>query len=118
MTQPTNDLFAQMGPRTPRPGLHPKTAEQIDRLTLAPDRPLLICDADEVLLIKGWDSLDDGRARFTPHGAFEQPDTPAGQWIASVARSQPADMHAWAYPFGWLVERADDAAGDGRLGFE
>jgi hypothetical protein len=33
-------------------------------------------DRDEVLLIKGWDSLDDGRARFTPHGAFELPDTP------------------------------------------
>jgi hypothetical protein len=32
---------------------------------------------DEVLLIKGWDSLDDGRARFTPHGAFELPVTPA-----------------------------------------
>ena len=32
---------------------------------------------DEVLLIKGWDSLNDGRARFTPHGAFNQPDTPA-----------------------------------------
>jgi hypothetical protein len=32
--------------------------------------------ADEVLLIKGWDSRDDGRARFTPHGAFELPDTP------------------------------------------
>ena len=31
---------------------------------------------DEVLLIKGWDSLDDGRARFTPHGAFALPDTP------------------------------------------
>ncbi len=30
---------------------------------------------DEVLLIKGWDSLDDGRARFTPHSAFELPDT-------------------------------------------
>jgi len=29
---------------------------------------------DEVVLIKGWDSLDDGRARFTPHGAFELPD--------------------------------------------
>ncbi len=27
----------------------------------------------EVLLIKGWDSLDDGRARFTPHTAFELP---------------------------------------------
>jgi hypothetical protein len=32
---------------------------------------------DEVLLIKGYDSLADGRARFTPHGAFELPDTPA-----------------------------------------
>ena len=32
---------------------------------------------DEVLLIKGFDSLDDGRARFTPHGAFDLPDTPA-----------------------------------------
>jgi len=30
---------------------------------------------DEVLLIKGWDSLDDGRARFTPHGAFHAPET-------------------------------------------
>ncbi len=29
---------------------------------------------DEVLLIKGWDSFDDGRAQFTPHGAFELPD--------------------------------------------
>ncbi len=29
---------------------------------------------DEVLLIKGWDSLHDGRAQFTPHGAFELPD--------------------------------------------
>jgi hypothetical protein len=29
---------------------------------------------DEVLLIKGWDSFAD-RARFTPHGAFELPDT-------------------------------------------
>ena len=29
---------------------------------------------DEVLLIKGWDSLDDGRAKFTPHGAFQIPN--------------------------------------------
>ena len=29
---------------------------------------------EEVLLIKGWDSLDDGRARFTPHGAFQIPE--------------------------------------------
>jgi hypothetical protein len=32
---------------------------------------------DEVILIKGYDSLTDGRARFTPHGAFDLPDTPA-----------------------------------------
>ncbi len=36
---------------------------------------------DEVLLIKGWDSMADGRARFTPHSAFalrgqETQDTP------------------------------------------
>jgi hypothetical protein len=30
---------------------------------------------DEVLLIKGFDSQTD-RARFTPHGAFDLPDTP------------------------------------------
>ena len=30
---------------------------------------------DEVLLIKGWDSLEDGRARFTPHSAVELPET-------------------------------------------
>jgi hypothetical protein len=30
---------------------------------------------DEVLLIKGWDSLDDGRAQFTPHSAFDLPKT-------------------------------------------
>ena len=29
---------------------------------------------DEVILIKGWDSINDGRARFTPHGAFDHPD--------------------------------------------
>lgn len=32
---------------------------------------------DEVLLIKGWDSLEDGRARFTPHSAVILPNTPA-----------------------------------------
>ncbi|WP_227010129.1 CmcJ/NvfI family oxidoreductase [Pelagibius marinus] len=40
---------------------------------------------DEVLLIKGWDSLDDGRARFTPHSAFALPqqrsDTPPRESI-------------------------------------
>ena len=33
---------------------------------------------EEVLLIKGWDSLDDGRARFTPHSAFADPTTRDG----------------------------------------
>lgn len=31
---------------------------------------------DEVLLIKGYDSRRDGRIRFTPHTAFQDPDTP------------------------------------------
>ena len=33
---------------------------------------------DEVMLIKCFDSADDGRARFVPHSAFEDPTTPAG----------------------------------------
>jgi hypothetical protein len=31
---------------------------------------------DEALLIKTYDSLDDGRARFTAHTAFDDPNTP------------------------------------------
>ena len=31
-------------------------------------------ERDEVLFLKGWDSLDDGRAKFTPHSAFQLPD--------------------------------------------
>ncbi len=33
---------------------------------------------DETLFLKGWDSLDDGRARFTPHGSFRLPDREPG----------------------------------------
>lgn len=33
---------------------------------------------DEVLLIKCYDSEEDGRARFVPHSAFVDPNTPAG----------------------------------------
>jgi hypothetical protein len=34
--------------------------------------------ADEAILFKGYDSADDGRARFTAHGAFVDPATPEG----------------------------------------
>ncbi len=33
-------------------------------------------DRNEALLIKGYDSLDDGRARFALHTAFDDPTTP------------------------------------------
>ena len=41
---------------------------------------------DEVLLIKGWDSLDDGRARFTPHGAFKLPGQENNEDIGAPPR--------------------------------
>ncbi len=42
-------------------------------------------ERDEVLLIKGWDSLDDGRARFAPHGAFQLPQqSPAAPMRESI----------------------------------
>jgi hypothetical protein len=33
---------------------------------------------DEVMLIKCFDSAEDGRARFTPHSSFVDPTTPCG----------------------------------------
>jgi hypothetical protein len=39
---------------------------------------------NEVIFIKGWDSIDDGRARFSPHGAFalrDSNDVPARESI-------------------------------------
>lgn len=35
-------------------------------------------EADEALLIKGYDSLDDGRALLAPHTAFDDPASPPG----------------------------------------
>jgi hypothetical protein len=34
-------------------------------------------ERDEALIIKGWDSLNEGQARFTPHAAFTLPDETA-----------------------------------------
>jgi hypothetical protein len=33
---------------------------------------------DEAVVFKVYDSLTDGRARFTPHTAFDDPTTPPG----------------------------------------
>ena len=33
---------------------------------------------NEVIVFKVYDSSRDGRARFTPHTSFEDPNTPAG----------------------------------------
>ena len=66
----------------------PDRVGEIYQVAYAPDQrwywaPQM--ERDEVLLIKGWDSLDDGRARFTPHGAFtlpgQDPDAPPRESI-------------------------------------
>jgi len=44
---------------------------------------------DEVLLIKGWDCIDDGRARFTPHGAFDLPDQNPDARHGKVSKCAP-----------------------------
>jgi len=36
-----------------------------------------VAAADEAILIKCYDSAEDGRARFTAHSAFEDPTAPA-----------------------------------------
>ena len=57
--------------------IFPDRTGEIYQLAYAPDQRWYWASAmerDEVILIKGWDSFDDGRARFTPHGAFRLPD--------------------------------------------
>ena len=58
--------------------IFPKRVGEIYNVAYAPTQRWYYAprmERDEVILIKGWDSLDDGRARFTPHGAFQLPDT-------------------------------------------
>ena len=60
----------------------PDRVGEIYHLAYAPEQRWFYAPAmtrDEVILIKGWDSLTDGRARFTPHSAFEHPDTPSDE---------------------------------------
>lgn len=33
-----------------------------------------LMERDEIILIKGWDTLENGVARYTPHGAFQLPN--------------------------------------------
>ncbi len=56
----------------------PDRVGEIYHLAYAPTQkwyyaPLM--SRDEVLLIKGWDSHDESGAHYTPHGAFELPET-------------------------------------------
>ena len=55
----------------------PDRTGEIYMLAHAPDQRWCWVSAmtrDETLFLKGWDSLEDGRARFTPHGSFRLPD--------------------------------------------
>ncbi len=57
--------------------LFPERVGEIYHLAYSPHQRWYWAPAmerDEVLLIKGWDSEGDGRARFTPHAAFHPPD--------------------------------------------
>lgn len=59
---------------------------------------------DEVMLIKCFDSADDGRARFVPHAAFVDPTTPAG-----VLPRQSIELRTLVF-----YEECRDAAAIGR----
>ena len=67
--------------------IFPDRIGEIYHLTYNPDQRWYFAPhmtSDEVLLIKGWDSVDDGRAQFTPHTAFALPgqdDAPARESI-------------------------------------
>ncbi len=59
--------------------LYPDRTGEIYTITYNPDHrwyyfPLM--EQSEVILLKGFDSLDDGRARFTGHTSFKDPTSP------------------------------------------
>lgn len=61
--------------------IYPDRRGEIYRLTYSPEhRWVYFPDmrADELIFVKCWDSLDDGRARFSAHTAFDDPTCPPG----------------------------------------
>ena len=60
---------------------YPDRTGEIYSLTYSPEHRWYYfprMQRDEAVLIKCYDSAKDGRARFTAHGAFEDPTTPVG----------------------------------------
>jgi hypothetical protein len=63
----------------PQDLVYPDRTGEIFALTYNPSHRWFYAPAmrtDEVLLLKCFDSARDGRARFMPHTAFEDPTTP------------------------------------------
>ena len=85
--RPGGALAARAGRRVERPEaeellatdqIFPNRVGEIYNVAYAPEQRWYYASRmtrDEVILIKGWDSVEDGRARFTPHSAFALPDT-------------------------------------------
>lgn len=60
--------------------VYPDRTGEIYNVTFGPDHRWYYVprmERHEAVLIKGYDSAEDGRARFTPHTAFDDPTTPA-----------------------------------------
>lgn len=61
--------------------IYPDRRGEVYRLTYSPEHRWLYfpdMDPDELIFIKCWDSLEDGRARFSAHTAFDDPTCPPG----------------------------------------
>ncbi len=66
--------------RVPLDLVYPERTGEIYNVTYSPEHRWYTfprMERSEAALIKGYDSLEDGRARFTPHTAFDDPTTPA-----------------------------------------
>jgi hypothetical protein len=69
------------GDLVPTDLVYPDRTGEIYYVKFNPDHKWFYAPAmrnDEVLLIKCYDSINDGRARFVPHSAFVDPTTPVG----------------------------------------
>lgn len=82
---------------------HQRGIETFRNYVLAENEPMLTIfrqlDGDLILEGPGLYRVDVP----VPGMADQQPDTPAGRWIASIARHSDKRTDAWAYPLLWLV---------------
>lgn len=100
---------------------HERGIRTFRNYVLAENTPML-----EIFRQLGGEVVHEGSGLFrvdvpVPGPDEDQPDTPAGRWVATIGRAEEERRTAWAYPLIWLLRRLGEvqdellSAGESRL---